>query len=60
MVVAGFLVVGLALAVPLDAFWILGGAMLVISGVVKMVILHLWRELVQPEQAASPIGQRER
>ena len=54
MVAAGLVVAVLALVLPLDPFWILGGAMLVISGVVKLVVLHLWRELVQPGTAPSP------
>lgn len=53
MVVAGVLLAALALALPLDRFWVLGGAMLILSGVVKIVILHLWRELVQPATATT-------
>lgn len=63
MIVAGVVVALAALIVPLDAFWILGGAMLAFSGVVKVIILHLWREMGQPQQAATPAaaaGRRKR
>ena len=63
MIAAGVVVMALALLVPLDAFWILGGGMLVFSGIVKVVILHLWRELGQPPRAATPAavsGRRKR
>lgn len=58
MVVAGVLLVALTLALPLDRFWVLAGAMLILSGAVKLVILRLWRELVQPTPAttSSPSG----
>ena len=60
MVAAGLVVAVLAVVLPLDPFWILGGGMLVISGVVKLVVLHLWRELVQPGQAPAPSTPRKR
>jgi hypothetical protein len=63
MIVAGVVVMALAWLVPLDAFWILGGGMLVFSGIVKVIILHLWREMGQPQQVATPAaaaGRRKR
>lgn len=48
MVVAGVLLAALAVALPLDRFWVLAGAMLILSGGVKLVILRLWSGLVQP------------
>lgn len=60
MVIAGVVLAVLAVALPLDRFLILLGAMLVISGVVKLVVLRLWRELVQPGQGPSPLGRRGR
>lgn len=58
MVVAGVLLAALTLALPLDRFWLLAGAMLILSGAVKLVILRLWRELVQqtPSTVSTPTG----
>lgn len=58
MVVAGLLVAIAAVVLKLDPFVVLGGVMLAISGIVKMVILHLWRELVPTQQASSSRGRR--
>ena len=63
MIVAGVVVMALALLVPLDAFWLLGGGMLIFSGIVKVIILHLWREMGQSPPAATPaaaVGRRKR
>ncbi len=62
MIVAGVVVMALALLVPLDAFWILGGGMLTFSGIVKVIILHLWREMGQSPPPAAPAaaGRRKR
>ena len=60
MVIAGVLLAVLAAALPLDPFWILAGAMLGISGVVKLVVLRLWRELAQPGQGRTSLIHRER
>lgn len=58
MVAAGVLLAALTLALPLDRFWLLAGAMLILSGAVKLVILRLWRELVQPTPStvSTPTG----
>lgn len=63
MIVAGLVVIALALLLPLDAFWIVGGAMLIFSGVVKVIILHLWREMVDAPRTVTPAaaaGRRKR
>lgn len=63
MIVAGLAVIALALLLPLDAFWIVGGAMLAFSGVVKVIMLYLWREIGHPQGAATPAavaGRRKR
>jgi predicted branched-subunit amino acid permease len=58
MVVAGVLLAALTIALPLDRFWLLAGSMLILSGAVKLVILRLWRELVQPTPStvSTPSG----
>lgn len=63
MIVAGLVVIALAFLVPLDAFWIVGGAMLAFSGVVKVIMLYLWREIGNPERTVTPAaaaGRRKR
>jgi hypothetical protein len=60
MVATGLVVAVLAVVLALDPFWALGGAMLVISGAVKLVMLHLWRGIAQPDQAPSPAVPRKR
>lgn len=60
MVASGLIVAALAVVLPLDPFWALGGIMLSVSGVIKLVMLHLWRELGRPGQAASTVAPRKR
>ncbi len=54
MVGAGLLGAIVAVVLRLDPFIALGGVMLAMSGVVKMVMLHLWRELPPSQSRSSP------
>ncbi len=57
MIVVGLLGAIVAVVLRLDPFLALGGVMLAVSGLVKIVMLRLWRELGPPERA-SPTGPR--
>ncbi|MBA2518636.1 MAG: hypothetical protein H0V24_03135 [Chloroflexia bacterium] len=57
MIVVGLLGAIVAVGLRLDPFLALGGVMLAVSGLVKIVMLRLWRELGPPERA-SPTGPR--
>lgn len=51
MVVAGALLLAAGRFLPLGPAWVLTGLLLVWAGVVKMVVVQLWRGVANPERA---------
>lgn len=50
LVVAGLLLVVAARLLPLGATWLLTGLLLAWAGIVKLVVVYLWRGVANPER----------
>ncbi len=48
MTVAGFVLTAAGLALSLDPMWILVGLLLLWAGIVKVIVVALWRNLGTP------------
>lgn len=54
MTVAGIVLVAAAMALSLEPMWALVGLLLLWAGIVKVIVVALWRNLGTSESQATP------